>query len=113
MVLAVCCQISNEGVELIVACGRNCTTDLIRARTSLAEGRFAEALEEYSCANTPEAAFGAGLTQTLLSLEHPSADGLMALLGLPPFVAGDLAGPRSAMVRFADHWRGHVSGATP
>jgi hypothetical protein len=64
------------------SCGADCQTDLGAARAELEAGNFQAAFDLYQCADTPEAAFGAGLTRFLIAFEGPNADALMADLGL-------------------------------
>ncbi len=87
-------------------CGDDCTTDLAAARAALEAGNFTRALNLYRCADTPEAAFGAGLSRLLVMLEGDAADGLAADLGLAPLVAADFLGPDSIIARLGSRWDG-------
>lgn len=98
-----------------VTCGADCAADLTAARAALEAGDYAGAFAQYRCADSREAAFGAGLTRMLTLLEGPAATQLMAHLGLAPLVATDLLGPDSIVSRLNRRWDGEgtlaVSGA--
>lgn len=98
-----------------VTCGAHCAADLTAARAALEAGDYAGAFAQYRCADSREAAFGAGLTRVLTLLEGPAASQLMAHLGLAPLVATDLLGPDSIVSRLNRRWDGEgtlaVSGA--
>ncbi|MBN2195979.1 MAG: hypothetical protein JW751_24390 [Polyangiaceae bacterium] len=98
-----------------VTCGADCAADLTVARAALEASDYAGAFAQYRCADSREAAFGAGLTRMLTLLEEPAATQLMAHLGLAPLVATDLLGPDSIVSRLNRRWDGEgtlaVSGA--
>ena len=87
-------------------CGKDCTTDLDAARSAMESGDFSTAFDLYECADTPEAAFGAGLARLLLMLEGEAATGILADLGLPPLEATDVMGPDSILSRLNERWDG-------
>jgi hypothetical protein len=92
-----------------------CTTDLVAARSALTSGDYQRAFDLYQCADTPEAAFGAGLTRTLLAFEGSNADAVLADLGQSPLPMTDIFGENGVLGREAARWDGDgnltVSGA--
>ena len=92
--------------QSVVRCGRSCTTDVEAARAALIANDYQKAFDLYQCADTPEAAFGAGLTRTLLALEGESADNLLADFGQPPLSATDLVGSDSILSRAMSRYSG-------
>jgi hypothetical protein len=92
-----------------LSCGADCRTDLAAARAALETADYQKAFDLYRCADTPEAAFGAGLTRIFLALEGNNADAVMADFGQPPLFARDLIGPNSILSRSAARWQGQGS----
>lgn len=92
-------------------CGSDCSTDLTAARISLEKADFQGAYEQYKCADSAEAAFGAGLTRFLTAFESEVAAKLLDDLGLPPLSVSDLLGPDSLLDRLSARWsgNGHLS----
>jgi hypothetical protein len=89
--------------------GTGCTTDLARARDALSAGDYARALELYQCAETAEAAFGAGLSRTVLVLSGENAGALLGDFGQPPLAAADVFGATGILSRAAARWEGQGS----
>lgn len=87
-------------------CGQSCSADLAEAERLLQEGRYAEAHELFRCADSPEAAFGAGLTTLMLSVESEPAVALLDDLGLPPLRARHLFGDAGLLSRTAARYQG-------
>jgi hypothetical protein len=83
-----------------------CTTDLAAARSALTSGNYQRAFDLYQCADTPEAAFGAGLTRVLLAFDGNNADSVLADLGQPPLPATDVFGETGVLGREAASWNG-------
>jgi len=107
---------SKPGPLTTSTCGRpQCTADIPAARSALDAGDYARAFEFYQCANTAEAAFGAGLTRTLLILEGANAAAVLADFGEGPLPATDIFGGSGLLSREAARWQGQgkllVSGA--
>jgi hypothetical protein len=82
-------------------CGGGCTSDLDAGREALEQGDALSAREIYACADTPEAAFGAGLSTLLATIESERGDRLLADLGLPHLPASDLFGSDGYLNRHA------------
>jgi hypothetical protein len=91
----------------VTECAAACTTDLGAARTALTAGDYQAAFDLYKCADTPEAAFGAGLTRALLAFEGRHADALLATFGEPPLPATDVFGADGVLGRSAARWNGN------
>lgn len=92
--------------ETVVRCGRSCTTDLAAARAALTNDDYQKAFDLYQCADSPEAAFGAGLTRTLLALQSTSAESLLADFGQPPLSATDFVGSNGLLSRVMRRFNG-------
>lgn len=95
-----------SGAGVTRQCGGGCQTDLGAARASLEAGDFAGAYELYQCADSPEAAFGAGFSRILSALESDSGKAVLADLGYGPMSAADLLGPDSLASRWNARWSG-------
>ena len=93
----------------VASCAAACTTDLGAARTALTAGNYQGAFDLYKCADTPEAAFGAGLTRALLAFEGNNAKALLATFGEPPLPATDVFGADGVLGRSAARWNGDGS----
>jgi hypothetical protein len=83
-----------------------CNADVAAGHAHFAAARYADAFEAFQCANTPEAAFGAGMSKLLNALETKAADQIMQDLGQPHFAASALLGPDSYMSRSGERWNG-------
>jgi hypothetical protein len=90
----------------VASCAAACSTDLGAARSALEAGDYQGAFDLYRCADNTEAAFGAGLTRTLLAFEGKNADALLAVLGEPPLPATDVFGADGVLGRSAARWTG-------
>ena len=89
-------------------CGGGCSADVAAGREHLSAGRMLEAFEAFKCADTPEAAFGAGIARVLGVVESPAGDAVLADFGLDPMPASDLFGPQGLLARSAARWNGQA-----
>jgi len=87
-------------------CKASCTTDLESARKRLEKADFKGAYELYKCADTAEAAFGAGLTRFLTAFESQAAIDVLDHLGLPPLKVSDILGSDGLLSRLSTRWSG-------
>jgi hypothetical protein len=90
----------------LASCTKTCSANVSAGRVALAEGDVAGALEAYECANTPEAAFGAGLATLLNTFESERMDRVLADFGFEHFPASDVVGPSGWLSRTAERWQG-------
>jgi hypothetical protein len=97
---------ATEADAALASCTMSCSANVDAGREALAEGDVAGALEAYECANTPEAAFGAGLATLLHAVESERMDRVLADFGLPHFAASDVVGPTGWLSRHAERWQG-------
>jgi hypothetical protein len=100
-------RIATRTVEATVtSCGGGCSADVRAGHASLREGKMLEAWNAFKCADTPEAAFGAGIARVLGVLESDAGDAVMADFGLAPLPASDVFGPSGLLARQAARWNG-------
>jgi hypothetical protein len=98
-----------QAVQAAVAqCGGDCSADVASGRASLIAGNMQEAFAAYLCADTPEAAFGAGISKLLGVIESRAADRVLDDLGFPRFAASSLFGSSGVLARIAARWNGEA-----
>jgi len=100
-------RIATRLVEATVTtCGGGCSADVSTGYASLREGKMLDAWNAFKCADSAEAAFGAGVARVLGVLESDAGDALMADLGHAPLPASDVFGPSGLLTRSAARWNG-------
>lgn len=97
---------ASDAEAALSSCTKTCSANLDAGRDALADGDIAGALEAYECANTPEAAFGAGLATLLHAFESERMDRVLADFGFEHFPASDVVGPTGWLSRAAARWEG-------
>jgi hypothetical protein len=97
---------ASDAAAALKSCTKTCSANVGAGRDALAEGDIAGALEAYACANTPEAAFGAGLATLLSAFESERMDRVLADFGFEHFVASDVVGSTGWLSRSAERWEG-------
>ena len=100
-------RIATRAVQTVSSqCGGGCTADLEAGRAQLAAGRMQEAFAALKCADTPAAAFGAGIAKLFGAIESPAADQLLDDIAEEPFSATDVFGPSGYLARVEARWNG-------
>ena len=100
-------RIATRTVEATVTtCGGGCSADVSAGYASLSAGKMLEAWNAFKCADTAEAAFGAGVARVAGVLESDAGDAIMADLGHEPLPASDVFGPSGLLTRAAARWNG-------
>lgn len=106
-------RIATRAVDAVVSsCGSSCSADVSAGYERLGEGHMLEAWNAFKCADTPEAAFGAGIARVLGVLESEAGDRIMGDLGLPELPASDLFGANGWLARASARWNGSAQLST-
>jgi hypothetical protein len=92
-----------------LSCQPGCTARPADGRAALDRADVHGALEAYRCADTPEAAFGAGISAVLAAVEGESMNRILADLGQGGLKATDFVGPSGLFGRHAARWNGSGS----
>ena len=83
-----------------------CTSRPADGNEALKGSQYAAALDAYRCGDTPEAAFGAGLTTLLTAIEAEPMTKVLGQLGQAGLKATDIASPNGWFARYLSRSKG-------
>jgi hypothetical protein len=89
-----------------LVCQASCNARTADGNDALNRSDYAAAFEAYRCGDTPEAAFGAGLSTLLTAIEGPSMTQVLSQLGQGGLKATDIASPNGWFARYLSRAKG-------